>query len=159
MALSEDVIRVITSDRETAGFTAAFLRCKYGRIQLTQATYGSVVQHIECHHLKNLLIPDLHPVQRVEIGRKFVEAAEQRDEANRLLDEADARLHEELNLPYLSSRKAPKDKPPISKVKASRLAGRLEASFHDPEVFWILNRIKNCSTEFTTVGDPKWRTR
>ncbi len=155
IALTQDAIRLRAESADTAGYIAAFLRGKYGKLQIVQTTYGSVIPHIEPQHLEGILIPTLHPVQRIELGRKFVEAAEARDAANRLLDAADNKLHEELELPYLSSRRVRKDKPPISKVKASKLFGRLEASFHAPEVFWVLNKIRGCPTEFTTVSNSR----
>ena len=46
-ALSEHVIRLQANEPETAGYVAAFLRSRYGRPQLTQATYGSVIVQIE----------------------------------------------------------------------------------------------------------------
>ena len=42
-ALSEDAIRLRVNNLDTAGYIAAFLRSRYGRPQLTQATYGSVI--------------------------------------------------------------------------------------------------------------------
>ncbi len=53
-AVSEDVIRLSAKDSDTAGFVAAFLRSRYGRPQLTQATYGSVIVHIELEHLERI---------------------------------------------------------------------------------------------------------
>ncbi|MBV9879295.1 MAG: hypothetical protein JO180_02315, partial [Gemmatirosa sp.] len=47
MALSQHAIRVRAPDPEIAGYATAFLRSRAGRVQLTQAAYGSVVVHIE----------------------------------------------------------------------------------------------------------------
>jgi len=132
LALSQDAIRVRSSDPDTAGYVTAFLRSRYGRLQLIQATYGSVVQHIEPEHLTRVLIPDLPAIQRIDIGRAVKRAYELRDEANCLLDEADRLLHERLRLPPLSSLVARRDCPVSSTVRASQLDLRFEASFHDP---------------------------
>jgi type I restriction enzyme, S subunit len=100
-ALSEHVIRLQANEPETAGYVAAFLRSRYGRPQLVQGIFGSVVDQIEPQHLSRVQIPDLPPIRRIEIGRLMCKAGELRDEANHLLDEADRLLHERLNLPYL----------------------------------------------------------
>ena len=71
-ALSEDVIRITAPDRDTAGFVCAFLRSHWGRNQLRGLTYGSVIQHIETHHLGLVWIPDLPVIRRIAIDRKSV---------------------------------------------------------------------------------------
>ncbi|MGK7897276.1 MAG: type I restriction endonuclease subunit R, partial [Xenococcus sp. (in: cyanobacteria)] len=128
--LSEHAIRLRSEDADTAGYITAFLRSHYGRLQLTQATYGSVVVHIEPEHLEIVLIPDLPAIRKIAIGRLMCEAGEYRDEANQLLDEADKLLHERLNLPYLNTLQSDNEGHTRTIVKASQLAGRLEASYH-----------------------------
>ncbi|WP_414545576.1 hypothetical protein [Nostoc sp. CCY0012] len=154
-ALSQDAIRLRAIDADTAGYVTAFLRSQYGRPQLTQATYGSVIVHIEPEHLKRVLIPDLPPIRRIAIGRLMCKAGEQRDEANQLLDEADRLLHERLNLPYLNTIAPTGKKTSIAKIKASQLLGRLEGSFHDPVALAAENQLNKLSCEITTVGDSR----
>lgn len=154
-AVSEDVIRLSANTPEIAGFVAAFLRGRYGRPQLTQATYGSVIVHIELDHLKRIQIPDLPPIRQIEIGRLMCKAGELRDEANRLIDEADRILHERLNLPYLKDI-APRDNASFSTtIKASQWMGRLEGSFHDPVAIAAENQLRSLPIEITTVGDRR----
>jgi len=154
-AVSEDVIRLSANDPDVSGFIAAFLRSRYGRPQLTQATYGSVIVHIELEHLKRVLIPDLPPIRRIAIGRLMCKAGELRDEANRLLDEADRLLHEQLNLPYLKSIAPSGNGSTVAKIKASQLMGRLEGSFHDPVAIAAEKQLAELSVEVTTVGDSR----
>ncbi|MDG2990599.1 restriction endonuclease subunit S [Candidatus Synechococcus calcipolaris G9] len=154
-AVSEDVIRLSANDPDVAGFVAAFLRSRYGRPQLTQATYGSVIVHIELEHLKRVQIPDLPPIRRIEIGRLMCKASEVRDEANRLLDEADRLLHERLSLPYLKDIAPTGSASAISKIKASQLMGRLEGSFHDPVAIAAEKQLSELSVGVTTVGDSR----
>jgi type I restriction enzyme S subunit len=154
-ALSEDTIRLRFNDADTAGYITAFLRCRYGRPQLIQSIYGSVVNQIEPMHLEQVLIPDLPPIRRIAIGRLMCQAGELRDEANQLLDEADRLLHERLNLPYLKDI-APKGRASaIAKVKASQLMGRLEGSFHDPVAIAAEKQLAELSVEITTIGDSR----
>jgi len=154
-ALSQDAIRLRANDADTAGYIAAFLRSCYGRPQITQVIYGSVISHIEPKHLERVLIPDFPSIRRIAIGRLMCKAGELRDEANRLLDEAERLLHERLNLPYLDSLR-PTDKSAfITKIKASKLMGRLESSFHDPVAIVAEKQLSELSVEVTTVGDPR----
>lgn len=154
-ALSQDAIRLRTQDADTAGYVAAFLRSRYGRPQLTQAIYGSVIVHIEPEHLTRVLIPNLHAIRRIEIGRQMCKAGELRDEANRLLDQADQLLHERLNLPYLSYIAPDSDQSSITKIKASHWMGRLESSFHNPVALAAEKQLRDLSMEVTTVGDTR----
>lgn len=155
MALSEDVIRLRAADLDAAGFVTAFLRSRYGRLQLTQATYGSVVQHIEPEHLKRMLIPDLPVIQRIGIGRAVKKAYELRDEANRLLDDADKRLHARLRLPPLVTLVTHAEGPICNIVRASQLALRFEASFHDPQAEAAERLLNTLDIETTTLEDKR----
>lgn len=153
--LSEHAIRLSSNDADTAGYITAFLRSRYGRLQLTQATYGSVVVHIEPEHLERVLIPDLSPIRKIAIGRLMCEAGEHRDEANQLLDEADKLLHERLNLPYLNTLQSDNTDNTHTIVKASQLAGRLEASYHNPLALQAERQLQQLPIEITTVGDER----
>ncbi len=154
-ALSENAIRLRANDPDTAGFIAVFLRSRYGRPQLTQTSCGSVVSYIKPEHLGKVLIPDLPPIRRIEIGRLMCQAGELRDEANHLLDKADRTLHERLNLPYLKDI-APRGSASFTTtIKASQLMGRLEGSFHNPEAIAAEEQLAKLPVEITTVGDRR----
>ena len=154
-ALSEHVIRLQANEPETAGYVAAFLRSRYGRPQLIQGTFGSVVDQIEPEHLERVLIPDLPPIRRIEIGRLMCQAGELRDEANHLLDEADRLLHERLNLPYLKDIALRGSASFTTTIKASQLMGRLEASFHDPVAIAAEKQLAKLPVEITKIGDQR----
>jgi type I restriction enzyme S subunit len=149
-ALSEHAIRLTAGDAETAGYITAFLRSRLGRPQIQQATYGSVVVHIEPHHLTRVLIPDLTPIKRIAIGSLMREATELRDRANNLLDEADRLLHERLGLPLLKNESS--KGPMMGKVKASVLNGRLDASYHNPRVPKVMRKLKALGVPLSTLG-------
>jgi len=154
-ALSQDAIRLRSNNPDIAGYISAFLRSRYGRPQLTQATYGSVIVHIEPKHLDRVLIPDLPPIRQIELGRLMCEAVKLRDEANHLLDEADRLLHERLNLPYLKDI-APRGSASFtSTIKASQLMGRFEGSFHNPEAIAAEKQLAKLPVEITKIGDRR----
>lgn len=150
-ALSQHAIRITAPDRDTAGYVAAFLRTRWGRAQLAGMTYGSVIQHIEPHHLTRIWLPDLPAIRRIEIGRAFVEAAGKRDQANESLDAADAHLRAALQLPPLSQ---PKKGPIVNRVLASQWGKRLDASFHHPAARWIVEQLKRMNFKLLPLGDP-----
>lgn len=151
-ALSEHAIRITAHDRDTAGYVAAFLRSRWGRAQLTGMTYGSVVQHIEPHHLEQVWIPDLPAIRRIAIGRAFVDAALKRDAANVKLDEADTQLCTALKMPPLA---IPDKGPVISTVRAANWDRRLDAAYHNPKARWVEKQLHDCGLPILRLGDAR----
>ncbi len=125
--LTEDALRLRTASPSDAGFVAAFLRSRYGRLQVTRSTYGSVVQHIEPVHLESVIVPKLDSCRQKKIGQKFVDGLKQRDEALTKLNEARAMIHQDLGLGK-ARQHGSLDRSTTTKV--SQLMGRFEASFH-----------------------------
>ncbi len=154
-ALSTDVIRLRADDPDTAGYIVAFLRSRYGRPQLIQIAYGSIISYIEPEYLKQVMIPDLHTIRRIEIGRSMCKAGELRDEANRLLDEADRLLHERLNLPYLKTIAPDTNASVETTINVSEWKGRLEGSFHAAVAIAAEKQLRSLPVEITTVGDTR----
>jgi len=153
IALSQDAIRLRATDPETAGYITAFLRCKYGRLQIVQATYGSVIKHIEPLHLQRVYIPAFQD-HRARLGRQIIQAYELRDEANKLLGDADAKLHELLKLRPLADALPEKQGPVVVNQRASKIAFRFDASFHDPTVKAAEGILAKLGPQISSVGDP-----
>jgi type I restriction enzyme, S subunit len=153
-AVSEDVIRVQVDDPKDAGYVTAFLRCKYGRLQIVQATYGSVIKHIEPLHLRRILIPEFKDA-RLQIGSQIIKGYELRDEANKLLDEADSKLHTLLKLPMLADVCSDKPGPVIVRQRASKLSFRFDASFHDPIAKTAEKILRKSGWDITSLSDPR----
>ncbi len=152
-ALSQDAIRLRATDPETAGYITAFLRCKYGRLQIVQATYGSVIKHIEPLHLRRVYIPEFKD-HRSNLGSQIIKAYELRDEANKLLGEADAKLHALLKLPPLSEVYSEERGPVIVKQRASRLTFRFDGSFHDPVARAAEDVLQKSGLDVRCLGHP-----
>lgn len=152
-AVSQHVIRLTAPDSETAGFVAAFLRSEWGRPQLTGMTYGSVVQHIEPHHLNRVYAPALPAIARIQIGRSFVRAAQLRDEANEKLDEADVALRKALKLPPLER---PVHGPIVNRINASNWQGRLDATYHDPVANGLVEALEASKHKIVPLNHPDW---
>lgn len=155
-ALSEHAIRLRAPVPEDSGFISAFLRSRYGRLQLIGASYGSVVQHIEPEHLERVLMPDLPTPTRHYLGRNMIQASRARHDANKLLDEADAKMQELLKLSALDSLlPRPTAGPVLDRQRASRLAWRFDGSFHDPVAQAAETALRKSGFEITTLNDPR----
>ena len=59
LVVSEDVLRVVPKDDNTAYYLYAFLSSKIGLKLISLFTYGSVIQHIESQHAGLIPIPIL----------------------------------------------------------------------------------------------------
>ena len=80
---SPDLLRVVPDpEKVLPGYLYAFLSSKVGKALITQHTYGSVIQHIESHHLYNLPIPVLEPSLYDKIGMLINQAVDLRSSAN-----------------------------------------------------------------------------
>jgi type I restriction enzyme S subunit len=89
MVLSHDVIRIVgQKSRVLSGYLFAFLTSAPAQAMIRQHTYGSVVQHIEPHHLTGLPVPLPEVAEQRRIHELVQRAAAARAEASRLLDQA-----------------------------------------------------------------------
>lgn len=59
IAVTSDVTRVKIDDKRYAAFVSAFLSTEIGKALLTKNIYGSIVDRIRAHHVKEIPIPKL----------------------------------------------------------------------------------------------------
>ncbi len=156
---SDDVIRVTFKQKYDLGYCYAYLKSKIGSIILQTNAYGSVITHIEPEHLMSVPIPDAPADIKEKINDLIMESYAARDTSNELIDEATSLLVEELHLPDLSDfdtnlyqKNAWVD---TFTVSLSKMAGRLDASYHVPIADAIVEHLKKYAAEVTTVGDPR----
>lgn len=156
---SDDIIRVSFKDNTDLGYVYTFLNTKTGLLILQSNNYGAVIDHIEPEHLANVPIPNAPKELKEAIHNLIVESYDLRDKSNDLIDEAQELLYKELQLPDISSIKgmnyAENKGFQNYVVKASQLNGRLDGSYHIPEVKEIIKAISLNATEVTTLGDPR----
>lgn len=157
--VSQNLIRLVANSENNAGYVYAYLSTKTGQIFLTRNNYGAVIQHIDPEHLQNVPIPNAPETIKKRIHNLIVASYELRDDSNDLLDEAQALLVEELQLPAVRDfnvdyfrKQAPVD---TYSVKLSDMAGRLDASYHVPIVSAITEHLQNHAAEVTTIGDSR----
>lgn len=156
---SDDVIRVSFKDNTDLGYVYAFLNTETGLLILQSNNYGAVIDHIEPEHLANVPIPNAPKELKEAIHNLIVESYDLRDKSNDLIDEAQELLYKELQLPDISTIKG--ENYAENKgfqnyvVKASQLNGRLDGSYHIPEVEEVIKVISKNAAEVTTLGDPR----
>ena len=154
---SHDLLRIDCKEETDAGYLYAYLKSKIGNKILLTNSYGAVITHIEPEHLATVPIPNAPATIKQKIHNLIAESYRLRDESNELIDEATRLLVEELHLPPVE------DLNPISKsapvetfsVKLSRMAGRVDASYHVPIVDGIVTHLKVHADEVTTIGDNR----
>lgn len=139
---SPDLIRVVADENKVLpGYLYAFLSSKIGKALITQGTYGSVVQHIEAHHLYDLPVPLLAPEVMEEIHNLIEEAARLRTEANTTIKE---------QIGFLNHKFTVNSPPKISfrtKIRSNH-GFRLDSIYHAPVAY-------ACEQLLSRVTSPK----
>lgn len=140
--ISPNPIRVI-ADESIRGYLYAFLSCWIGQALVKSPQYGVTVKHILPHHLYNIPIPRFPNLEK-EINQKILKAQKLREEAQKLLLNAEEMLYSELGLPKIDEDDVEYFGGEIGRlvnafeVRSNELNYRLDASYHTP----ILRLIK-----------------
>lgn len=157
LLVSEHAIRLECA--EVPGYVYSFLKSKIGQQLVLSKIYGAVVSQIEPEHIADIPVPNASESIKTRINDLIMQSYALRDESNVLIDQAQALLIKELNLPPISEIKV--DTLDESKsvqtfnVKLSEMAGRADASYHVPIVDAIVDILKKNAAEVTTVGDER----
>lgn len=156
---SHDLLRIDCKNPVDVGYIYTYLKSKIGSQILITNKYGAVITHIESEHLDTVPIPNAPDAIKSKINDLIMQSYDLRDESNALIDQAQALLVKELNLPPISEIKV--DTLDKSKsvqtfnVKMSEMAGRADASYHVPIVNAIVDILKKNAAEVTNVGDER----
>ena len=157
LLVSEHAIRLECA--ESPGYVYCYLKSKVGQKLIQSKVYGAVVSQIEPEHISDIPVPTAPAPIKSKIYVLIIQSYALRDESNALIDQAQALLVKELNLPPISEIKV--DTLDKSKsvqtfnVKLSEMAGRADASYHVPIVDAIVDILKKNAAEVTTVGDER----
>lgn len=130
LACTEDVLRVIPNEHVVkAGYIYAYLSSKFGLPIVISGTYGSIITHLEPHHISNLPVPRLSHIE--DRAHELVElAAGLRSEANQLIDTQVKLLEEEIaGGPIVWEHKKPQSFS-IDTKSINSFTGRLDAFHH-----------------------------
>lgn len=104
MACSEDVLRVVPDpDKILPGYLYAYLSSQFGVPQVVGETYGSIITHIEPHHIANLPVPRLGKDVEEAAHHCIVEAARLKSEYQGQIKEATEKLFHSVGLRDITS--------------------------------------------------------
>jgi type I restriction enzyme S subunit len=143
LTMSDDIIRISFKSEFDLGFVYTYLLTDVGRLILATNNYGSVIKHIEPEHLQNVPIPNPSKSIKEKIHNLVLLSYKYRDEANELIEKAEALFVNELRLPPIDELKPDFfDKEAEVRtftVKLELLDNRFESSYHNPIVSSILD--------------------
>jgi type I restriction enzyme S subunit len=143
--VSDDLIRIIPSDKNLVGYVYAYLNTWVGQTFLKKTKYGVTVKHIESQHVESIPIPIIPQIEK-EVNEKILKAHKLLEEAQELLLKAVGTIYADLGLPqidegeieYFGGKRGKSAKVFITKF--SELSLRLDASFHKP-ILSLLRKI------------------
>lgn len=147
--VSDDVIRIVPKAGALSGYVYAYLSTWVGKALLTKNQYGVAVEHIEPHHVKSIKIPLLPEAIQKIVHHNIRSVFELRDKARILLEESQEKMLKEL---ALSNLEKPINRPSFA-VKSDNLKMRFDASYHNPTVDQIENRLKQCKCGLKRLRD------
>ncbi|HDM8092962.1 TPA: restriction endonuclease subunit S [Yersinia enterocolitica] len=153
---SHDLLRINAKNENDAGYLYTFFLSDIGRAIVQSNNYGAVIQHIEPSHLLKIPIPNAPKLFKGQINSLIQESFNLRDESNSLIKKSQDIIKTALSLPAVEQFSTNDNfKPDCFSVNISKLNGRLEANFHNPEAQAILTHLKDNALHLTTLGDEK----
>lgn len=148
MACSEHVLRVVPNpDKILPGYLYAYLSSKCGVPQVTEGTYGAIVQHLEPHHIADLPVPRLGDSFELEVHNLVYKSAYLRDSATKILEEAKKRFNWLIEGVLNINSNSPK----INTIPSTDIKHRFDAIYHDYAAYQIETRVKE--SNYTTIGE------
>ena len=152
LLISEHAIRLECN--EYPGYVYAYLKSDIGQIMINSKKYGAVIQEIEPEHLSEIVIPDADKIIKLKIDKIIKKAYKLLDESNKLIEEAENTLINELKLPELKDI-IDEDNVEIFNVRLSNINKRLDASYHLPIIEIINKCLSENSREVLKLRDNK----
>lgn len=141
MAGSQHFMRVAPDvSKIKSGYLYAYLSSRYGVPIVVSGTYGAIIQHIEPHHIADLPVPRLGPIED-DAHDLIQRAAKLRSEAAKTIDASTNALLKQLDLPALEFSDV--SRLGWSSVSSTDLRRRLDAPYHSPAALEAEAAIKN----------------
>ncbi len=137
LLVSEHAIRLECN--EYPGYIYSYLKSDIGQAIINSKKYGAVIQEIEPEHLAEISIPNADKIIKLKIDKIIKKAYKLLDESNKLIENAENILIEELKLPRLKEI-VDEDNIQIFNVKLSNINQRLDASYH----LLLIEKINKC---------------
>lgn len=130
MACTEDVLRVIPDEEKVKpGYIYAYLCTKFGVPLVISGTYGSIITHLQPHHIADLPVPRLGAVED-QAHELIQRASDAQVESGELRNLAGSMVNELCDFP---EKLAPAARIfAYSSANSNDILRRLDATFHNP---------------------------
>lgn len=142
MIISDDLLRVEVKAEQDWGYFYAFFRSWIGRTMLRSTKYGSIIKHLESHHVAGIPLPNVGDDVRSVLLQRMKRVCELRDQAYERTMEAEALF--EKAIAFKGAAENEVFATSATAVQPPRY--RLEAAFHRPAVRSLLGAIKKAGT-------------
>jgi len=131
MACTEDVLRVIPDENKVKpGYLYAYLGTKFGLPIVISGTYGSIITHLEPHHIADLPVPRLGGVED-QTHDLIQRAADDRVKATKLIQEAISNLSGHLGFEPIQQRRP--ERPSVSFQSSKLMLKRMDSFYYSSE--------------------------
>lgn len=148
-AVTNNAVRVIAADGFWPGYLYAYVSSSEFQAQITEQIYGSVIDHIEAHHVANIAIPRLPIDVEQRIHELVMTACDLRVRANAKLRLADERFHQANNLPRLPK---PTSRRQVLAITSASFDNRLDGSYHNLQARLAVDNIRNHTSDYKPLG-------
>ena len=170
-AVSDDIIRIEVADDIPLGYLHTYMQSWIGQSLITKDKYGSTVKHLEVHHIAGIPVPIIPEHEQQHFQSLIDEVYSYRDDANRLLDNAEKQLYRKLTLADFEADEVgyippseERGETPYYQVarmtlkafstEVNELHDRFDASFHIPSAKSAINLMQeNCPYPIGRIGD------
>lgn len=165
IAIQDDVLKITASDPRVTCYLYAYFMSPIGQPILSDAAFGSVIQHIKVDHIRQVpvIVPDESTLSR--IADLIARAERSRGAGRQALEEASQGVHTANRLPPLREDDTAWLDPEhsvesfyiqataVSHCEVGHTECRLEAHFYNPTAQLAVANIKQRCTKVKMVGD------
>jgi len=147
--LSEHLIRIVPKEDTLSGYLYAYLWSWFGQTYIAKEIFGGVVEEVEPHHIFSIPVPQLPKEIQKIVHENMIKVSEIREKARQMLEDAECSLFNELGLPELEPSLDSKTFP----VKSTEMDLRFDASYHNPILRTIRNRLRDAKGTLKRLDD------
>jgi type I restriction enzyme S subunit len=149
--LSEHMIRMVPKPDTLTGYLYAYLSSWFGQTYITKSIFGGVVEEIEPHHVQSIPVPRLPKEVQKAIHNNMLKVSNMREKARQLMNSAERLLYKEIGLTELELKVNRRS----FTVNSYRLKLRFDASYHDPVLRIINNKLCNARWPLKRLDDKE----
>jgi len=149
--LSEHMIRIVPKEDTLTGYLYAYLSSWFGQTYISKEIFGGVVEEVEPHHIQAIPVPKLPDEIQKIVHSNMIKVSGMREKARQMLRDAEKLLYKELSVPELEidvNRQS-------FTVRSSELDMRFDASFHDPILRTVKDKLQNARWPLKRLDDKE----